>query len=91
MSKGNRIRQVLTSEGNSGILDEDMDDALIGIYRNEYGISLAVYSYVKYTELLIRVKGLSEEAAVEHADTLVYNSIVSDNSYHPLLIDDTGV
>ena len=48
MSKGHRIRSVLTSEENIGILYEDMDDALIGIYRTQYGISLGIYSYVKY-------------------------------------------
>ena len=91
MSKGSRIREVLTSEENGGILYEDMDDALIGIYRTSYGISLGIYSYVKYTELLINVKGMSEEEAVEYADSHVYKGIISDDSYHPLIIDDTGV
>ena len=91
MSKGSRIRSVLTSEENSGILYEDMDDALIGIYRTGYGISLGIYSYVKYTELLINVKGMSEEDAVEYADSHVYRGINSKDSYHPLIIDDTGV
>ena len=91
MSKGSRIREVLTSEENGGILYEDMDDALIGISRNSYGISLGIYSYVKYTELLINVKGMAEEEAVEYADSHVYKGIISDDSYHPLIIDDTGV
>jgi hypothetical protein len=91
MSKGSRIRSVLTSEENSGILYEDMDDALIGIYRTSYGISLGIYSYVKYTELLINVKGMFEEDAVEYADSHVYKGIISEDSYHPLIIDDTGV
>ena len=91
MSKGSRIREVLTDEENGGILYEDMDDALIGIYRTQYGASLGIYSYVKYTELLINNKGLSEEDAVEYADSHVYKGIVSYDSYHPLIIDDTGV
>ena len=48
MSKGSRIREVLTSEENGGILYEDMDDALIGIYRTSYGISLGIYSHIHF-------------------------------------------
>ena len=91
MSKGSRIREILTSEANSGILYEDMDDALIGIHRTTYGISLGIYSYIKYTELLINSKGMSEEDAVEHADDYVCKGVISNNGYHPLIIDDTGV
>lgn len=91
MSKGSRIREVLTSEESDGILYEDMDDALIGIHRTQYGTSLGIYSYVKYTELLINRKGMTEEAAVEYADSHVYKGMISNDSCYPLIIDDTGV
>ena len=91
MSKGHRIRNVLTSEESYGILYEDMDEALIGIHRTQEGLSLGIYSYVKYTELLINNKSMSEEDAAEYADSHVDKGIVSDDSYYPLIIDDTGV
>ena len=90
MSKGNRIREILTGEENSGILYEDMDEALIGIYRTQYGTSLGIYSYVKYTELLIK-NGMLEEDAVECADSYVAKGIISVSSSYTLIIDDTGV
>ena len=95
MSKGNRIRAVLTSEDRYGILSEDMDEALIGIHRTQYGASLGIYSYLKYSELLITKKGMTEEAATEYADFHVYKGMVSVEDYndscYPLIIDDTGV
>ena len=95
MSKGSLIRAVLTSEDRYGILGEDMDDALIGIHRTQYGTSLGIYSYIKYSELLITKKGMTEEAATEYADLNAYKGMVSvesyDDSCHPLIIDDTGV
>jgi|6_EtaG_2_1085325.scaffolds.fasta_scaffold73319_1 hypothetical protein len=90
MSKGHRIRDILTSEENYGILYEDMDEALIGIHRTQEGLSLGIYSYIKYTELLIK-NGMLEEDAVECADSYVAKGIISVSSSYPLIIDDTGV
>jgi len=91
MSKSNRIREILTDEENGGILYDNMYDALMGIFRTQYGTSLGIYSYVKYTELLINKQGMSEEDAVQYADKDVYKGIVSAGLRNPLIIDDTGV
>ena len=53
MSKGHRIREILTDEEYSGMLYEDMDDAMLGIYRARPNNIVPVYSYVKYIELLV--------------------------------------
>tara|TARA_R100000306_G_C4279280_1_gene94227 strand:- start:23 stop:319 length:297 start_codon:yes stop_codon:yes gene_type:complete len=97
MSKGKRIREVLTSENPDAIIYDGMDDALIGVYR---GISdgqvgtyeeeaIAVYSYVKYIEIYIKRDGMSEEEAVEFFDYNVDGVYIG--KFQPIVIDDTGV
>ena len=97
MSKGKRILEVLTNENPDAIIYDDMDDALIGVYR---GISngqagtvseeaIAVYSYVKYIEIYIERDGMSEEEACEFFDYNVAGAHLGQ--FQPIVIDDTGV
>ena len=89
MGKGNRINNILTSENPDAILHEGMDSALIGIYRDKYDISKAVYSYIKYIEVLVKEKGMTEEEALEYFDLNVITFNVED--HQAIIIDDTGV
>ena len=97
MDKGERIREVLTDENSYAIVYDDMDKALIGVYRgNGNGQSgfdeadtIAVYSYVKYINILINRDGMSEEEAIEFFDYNVAGLLLGSNQ--PIVIDDTGV
>ena len=95
MSKGKRIREVLTIENPDAILYDNMDDALIGIYRGDLArqdmqeSSIAVYSYVKFIEIYIKRDGMSEEEAVEFYDFNVAGGYIGE--HQPIVIDDTGV
>jgi len=96
MSKGKRIVEVLTNENPDAIIYDDMDDALIGVYRNttngsagSYEEALAVYSYVKFIQVYIERDGMSEEEAVEFFDFNVAGGYIGE--YQPMVIDDTGV
>lgn len=91
--KNDRIREVLEDENPEALLYDDMDEALIGVYRGDLVRqdmregSIAVYSYVKYIEILSR--DMSEEEAVEYFDFNVAGGYIG--KYQPLIIDDTGV
>lgn len=95
MSKGKRIREVLTIENPDAILYDNMDDALIGVYRGDLArqdmqeSSIAVYSYVKFIEIYIKRDGMSEEEAVEFFDYNVAGGYIGE--LQPIVIDDTGV
>ena len=91
MGKGNRIKDILTFENPDAIIHEGMDSALIGIYRDKYDISKAVYSYIKYIEVLVKEKGMSEEEALEYFDLNVSNCRYNVEDHEPIIIDDTGV
>ena len=73
MNKTNRIRDILENENPEALLYDDMDDALIGVYRGDLARqdmregSIAVYSYTKFLELYIK-EGMTEEEAVECFD-----------------------
>jgi len=94
MSKGIRIREILTNEEYSGILYEDMDEAILGVYRAKPNNIVPVYSYVRYVEILVE-QGMSEEAASEHADKHAFpideSTPFVDYLSQPIIIDDTGV
>ena len=90
MSKGTRIREILTNEEYGGILYEDMDEAILGVYRASLDNIVPVYSYVRYVEILVK-QGMSEEAASEHADKHVFPIEGSIQLFRPIIIDDTGV
>ena len=94
MSKGTRIREILTEEEYSGILYEDMDEAMVGIYRARPYNIVPVYSYVKYIELLVD-RGMSEEEAIEYTDSHVFpvdgSTPFVNQLTRPIVIDDTGV
>ena len=93
MSKGKRIREVLTIENPDAILYDNMDDALIGIYRGDLARqdmregSIAVYSYTKFLELYIK-EGMTEEEAVECFDFNVAGGYIGE--YQPIIVDDSG-
>ena len=89
MGKGNRIKDILTFENPDAIIHEGMDSALIGIYRDKYDIAKAVYSYIKYIEVLVKEKDMTEEEALEYFDHNVITFNVED--HEPIVIDDTGV
>jgi hypothetical protein len=99
MSKGARIREILTNEEYDGILYEDMDEAILGVFRDRLNNTMPVYSYVKYVEILVK-RGMSEEAASECADdhissakgSLVPAAVINLRILsQPIIIDDTGV
>jgi len=97
MSKGTRIREILTNEEYGGILYEDMDEAILGVYRARPNNIVPVYSYVRYVELLVK-QGMSEEEASEYADKHVFPVDGSTELFkstpfvsRPIIIDDTGV
>ena len=91
--KNDRIREILEDENPEALLYDDMDEALIGIYRGDLARqdmredSIAVYSYVTYIEVLSR--NMSEEEAVEYFDFNVAGGYIG--KYQPMIIDDTGV
>ena len=91
--KNDRIRDILEDENPEALLYDDMDEALIGIYRGDLARqdmredSIAVYSYVTYIEVLSR--NMSEEEAVEYFDFNVAGGYIG--KYQPMIIDDTGV
>ena len=93
MTKGERIRETLRDENPDALLYDDMDEALIGVYRGDLArqdmqeSSIAVYSYVKYIEILSRE--MSEEEAVEYFDFNVAAAYIG--KFQPIIIDDTGV
>ena len=95
MSKGTRIREVLTDEEYSGMLYEDMDEAMLGIYRGttqeKAEIIIPVYSYIKYIEILVQ-NGMSEEEATEYMEIITQATNQRDFPLSiPIIIDDTGV
>ena len=89
MGKGTRIKDILTQENPDAIIHGGMDSALIGIYRDKYDISKAVYSYIKYIEVLVNENGMTEEEALEYFDTNILTYNVED--HQAIIIDDTGV
>jgi len=98
MSKGKRILEILTDENPNAIMYDDMDEALIGIYRgtsNGQGgtyeeDAIAVYSYVKFIEIYIKRDSMSAEEAIEFYDYNVVSGPIR-GSRLPIIIDDTGV
>ena len=80
--KTTRIKQILRDENPDVILPDGMDEALLGICRNNN--TIGVYSYLKSIELLVK-NGLTEEQALEEH----IFSYKGDNC--PIYIDDTGV
>jgi len=93
MYKNERIREILEDENLDALLYDNMDEALIGVYRGDLcrrdmqNNSIAVYSYIKYIEILSRE--MSEEEAIEYFDFNVAGAYIG--IYQPLIIDDTGV
>lgn len=87
MSKVKRIREILDNENDADTaLLEEMDEAIIGIYRNPAAEqSFPVYSYLGLIELLLG-RDLREEEAVEHVDELINGGLSNI-----IIIDDTGV
>ena len=93
MNKTNRIRDILENENPEALLYDDMDDALIGVYRGDLARqdmregSIAVYSYTKFLELYIK-DGMTEEEAVECFDFNVAGGYIGE--YQPIIVDDSG-
>ena len=84
--KSKRIKSILREENPSAILHKDMEEALIGLFRNER--TIGVYSYLKFIESLVN-KGATEEEAIGIYDSTISDAERSINS--PIWIDDTGV
>lgn len=95
MGKGKRILEILINENPDALLYDDMEDALIGVYRGDLARqdmqfnSIAVYSYVKFIEIYIKRDGMSGEDAVEFFDYNVAGGYIGE--FQPIIIDDTGV
>ena len=94
MNKINRIREILEDENPEALLYDEMDDALIGVYRGDLARqdmregSIAVYSYTKFLELYIK-EGMTEEEAVECFDFNVAGAYIGE--YQPIIVDDSGL
>lgn len=97
MSKGNRIVEILRDENPNAILYDDMEDALIGIYRGTstgqtgkyLEDAIAVYSYVKFIEIYIKRDSMSAEEAVAFYDSNIATGYLDKSQ--PIVVDDTGV
>lgn len=86
MMKAERIKNVLREENPYAILLKDMDDALIGLFRN--GRTVGVYSYLKFISKLV-LSGKSEEEALAIYERTALKAERDENN--PIWIDDTGV
>ena len=84
--KVKRIKNMLREENPYAILLKDMDEALIGLFRN--GKTVGVYSYLKFITKLVLL-GKSEEEALEIYEKTAINAERDENN--PIWIDDTGV
>ena len=84
--KSNRIKSILRDENPSAILHKNMEEALIGLFRN--GRTVGVYSYLKFIESLVKT-GSTEEEAINIYDKTISEAERSEHS--PIWIDDTGV
>ena len=80
--KTTRMKHILREANPDAILPDGMDEALVGICRDNNAIG--VYSYLKSIELLIK-NGLTEEQALEE------NIFLYKGENCPIYIDDTGV
>tara|TARA_R100000656_G_C3857505_1_gene109079 strand:+ start:139 stop:384 length:246 start_codon:yes stop_codon:yes gene_type:complete len=80
--KTTRIKDILQEENPDVILPDGMEEALLGINRENNPIG--VYSYLKSIELLIK-NGLTEEEALDE------NIFLYKGENCPIYIDDTGV
>ena len=80
--KTSRMKYILQDENPDAVLPDGMDEALLGINRENNPIG--VYSYLKSIELLIK-NGLTEEEALEE------NIFLYKGENYPIYIDDTGV
>ena len=87
--KGERIREVLTNENFRAIMYSNMDEALLGIYRYNIQYPVAVYSLIKFIELLIKTRNFTEEQAMIYFEENIMRRSGMDDS--PIFIDDTGV
>ena len=94
MNTSERIREILEDENPEALLYDEMDDALIGVYRGDLARqdmregSIAVYSYTKFLELYIKRDGMSEEEAIEFFDFNVAGGYIG--KYQPIIVDDSG-
>ncbi len=84
--KCKRIKKILREENPYAILHKDMDEALIGVFRNSK--TVGAYSYLKFISTLVSF-GRSEEEALNIYDETVSKAEKDENN--PIWIDDTGV
>ena len=90
-NKANRIRQVLEAENPEALLADNLDNALIGVYRPRWedtDLPVAVYSVCKIISELVK-DGMDEEEAVEFYDYNIVGAYMGE--FTPIYIDDTGV
>ena len=90
-SKAERIRQVLEDENPEALLADNLDNALIGVYRprwEETDLPVAVYSVCKIIDELVK-DGMDEEEALEFYDYNIVGAYMGE--FTPIYIDDTGV
>ena len=90
-NKANRIRQVLEAENPEALLADNLDNALIGVYRprwEETALPVAVYSVCKIIDEFVK-DGMDEEEALEFYDYNIVGAYMGE--FTPIYIDDTGV
>lgn len=63
-----QIDQILEEMGESLVLMDGMDDALIGISQRGNEPTLAVYSYERIIDVLMGYEGMSYDDAVDYAE-----------------------
>lgn len=61
------VKEYLHEENPDALLAEGLEEALVGVARRCGQPTLAVYSYAKAVELLMR-QGLTDEEACEHLE-----------------------
>ena len=90
-NKANRIRQVLEDENPEALLADNLDNALIGVYRPRWedtDLPVAVYSVCKIISELVK-DGMDEEEALDFYDYNIVGAYMGE--FTPIYIDDTGV
>ena len=86
MMKVERIKSLLREENPYAILLKDMDEALIGLFRN--GRTIGVYSYLQFISKLVMSGKTEEEAMIIYEKTVLEAERDENN---PIWVDDTGV
>ena len=73
------IKETLAEISPEALLADGFDEALVGIAR-QFTNTLALYSYDKCVEILMRRDGMSHEGAIEFMEYNVVGAWVGENT-----------